>query len=351
MVRTLLQGLPVELSAWVLLAVPAASVAAALAVWLARRGRPWLPPRLTRPAPWGGSEVLVIVLLIYVVLFAFVGAWLERSEFLSHLYGPGFRLPEPGGPETRDTELAVARWELWLNVFLVPLQLAAIGLVMQLGRASGISALGLGKERLAEGVESGLVAWLVTTPVIFSADELCGLAYRWLTSRPPDIHPLTLIAHDGSLTAEWVAIALLALVGAPLIEELLFRGVLQGWFAKRLGGPEAGLATACLVSWALAPKTAPWAPLAFTVIGAIGFFMLCARRARVGLFLQPYRAIYASALLFAAAHSAVWPTPIPLFLLGLVLGYLAYRTRSLTAPLVLHSLFNAVALVALWLGA
>ena len=40
-------------------------------------------------------------------------------------------------------------------------------------------------------------------------------------------------------------------------------------------------------------------------------------------------AIYGTSLLFAAMHSGVWPSPIALFVLGLGLGWLAYRTRSL----------------------
>jgi membrane protease YdiL (CAAX protease family) len=60
------------------------------------------------------------------------------------------------------------------------------------------------------------------------------------------------------------------------------------------------------------------------------------------------RAIYAVAFLFAIVHP--WPTPIPLFLLGLTLGWLAYRTQSLIGPIVFHLLFNAVSCVALAIG-
>jgi membrane protease YdiL (CAAX protease family) len=53
--------------------------------------------------------------------------------------------------------------------------------------------------------------------------------------------------------------------------------------------------------------------------------------------------VYATALLFAACHAGAWPSPIALFVLGLGLGWLALRTRSLTGPLFVHALFNAVA--------
>jgi membrane protease YdiL (CAAX protease family) len=54
-------------------------------------------------------------------------------------------------------------------------------------------------------------------------------------------------------------------------------------------------------------------------------------------------AVFGSSVLFAAMHSAVWPSPIPLFFFGLVQGWLSYRTQSLVPSLVVHALFNAVA--------
>jgi membrane protease YdiL (CAAX protease family) len=62
------------------------------------------------------------------------------------------------------------------------------------------------------------------------------------------------------------------------------------------------------------------------------------------------RAIYATALLFGAFHAAVWPSPIALFVLGLGLGWLAWRTQSLTGPIFVHALFNAVASAVLLLS-
>ena len=61
-------------------------------------------------------------------------------------------------------------------------------------------------------------------------------------------------------------------------------------------------------------------------------------------------AVFGTALLFASIHAAVWPTPVPLFVLGLALGTLASRTGSLVGPMVLHGLFNAVTCVMLLVG-
>ena len=60
--------------------------------------------------------------------------------------------------------------------------------------------------------------------------------------------------------------------------------------------------------------------------------------------------VFGTALFFAAVHSNVWPTPVALFLLGLGLGWLAVWTRSLIAPVVVHSLFNGVSFLLLFYG-
>jgi membrane protease YdiL (CAAX protease family) len=56
-------------------------------------------------------------------------------------------------------------------------------------------------------------------------------------------------------------------------------------------------------------------------------------------------AVYASASLFALVHSSVWPSPIPLFVFGLGLGWLAVRTRGALAPAIVHGLFNTVSVL------
>ena len=50
-------------------------------------------------------------------------------------------------------------------------------------------------------------------------------------------HLLTRLARGQPLPMEWVLIVLASVVVAPILEELLFRGVLQGWSAGRPWGP------------------------------------------------------------------------------------------------------------------
>src|SRR5207302_1855546 len=80
-------------------------------------------------------------------------------------------------------------------------------------------------------------------------------------------------------------------------------------------------------------------PVAFAGVLALGLGVLW-RFTRTGA--RRARAVYATAALFAVVHSGVWPSPVPLFVLGLGLGWLAVRTNGILVPVIVHGLFNAV---------
>jgi membrane protease YdiL (CAAX protease family) len=84
------------------------------------------------------------------------------------------------------------------------------------------------------------------------------------------------------------AVAFIAVVAAPLMEELIFRVVLQGWLTTTL--PER-------------------------------------------------QALPIAAGIFAAVHG--WPDAIPLFPLALILGMVYHRTHRYFTVVVLHAIFNA----------
>lgn len=128
------------------------------------------------------------------------------------------------------------------------------------------------------GVLGFLAAWPAVLVVLLVTPSL----------RTPDsMHSLLKLLTDDApaKTIFWIALA--AIVLAPLLEELLYRVVLQG---------------------ALEARTSPAA------------------------------AIATSSLVFAFVHS--WPDSLALVPLALVLGYIYHRRRSYLAVVVVHALFN-----------
>ena len=103
-------------------------------------------------------------------------------------------------------------------------------------------------------------------------------------------------------TAGWIVVILLVVVGAPIIEELFFRGLVQGAFMRRIGSTSA---------------------------------------------------IFVTALIFCACHTLnEGPiAPMILFAPALVLGYLRVRTQRLAAGMVAHATFNGLTLCLLLIPA
>ena len=161
-------------------------------------------------------------------------------------------------------------------------------------RAHGASweTIGLSSESLAVDWRLALGGLaLVTGPLL-----LISAALNRLVSYE---HPVidTLLAEHGPVAIAIVVIT--AVIAAPIAEELFFRRILLGWIDARV--PSTG--------------------------GSV--------------------AILASAILFGLSHWGQGLAWIPLVLLGIALGELAWRRGSLMPAILLHALFNAVAVVML----
>lgn len=138
-----------------------------------------------------------------------------------------------------------------------------------------------------------LRATLLAVPVVLMLAWALGEVWIRLVPVPPEsLAPFTELTDTPS---ERLRLALFALVGAPLLEELVFRGLVQRRLELRWG-PGPG------------------------VLGA--------------------------AAIFALFHWLPWVLPVHFFL-GLAFGYAVYATRSIWAGVVLHAANNSVALLAL----
>jgi membrane protease YdiL (CAAX protease family) len=240
--------------------------------------------------------------------------------------------------------------------FACPVEIALILMILQLRTQACLYQVGFTASRFGPNVLLGFLSWLVLTPGILFLNVLTQQIYELLTPFKPEPHPIQKLMQDSPVPIDWVVTVLTAIVAAPLVEELIYRGVLQQWlrclavrsdvivgvsvvlavFSRQNGNANAVSETEHEMA------LMKFQPLIF-VAALIPIYLYIRSSQR-----NPAPgAIFASSLLFAIAHAMVWPSPIPLFPLGLALGWLAYRTQSLVPGIVFHMLFNGVALLGL----
>ncbi|GEM_PF-5624157 len=380
------------------------ALAAALgAFYLHRTAGNWLPlPRLRR-GRWTGGEVVFCILLAQVLPIIFVLA-LDEVDFFFRIFEMHVQ--------------PMLRQILMLAPLTITLLFAIHFWVLHRVHGTHPTHVGLTLARWRSNVRLGLTAFCLATPVVLGLYVLALLVtIHW----PQQFEEL---ARQGLFRFEWVFLGLHAVVFAPLLEEWLFRGLLQGWLrrASPLGhlvvagcalaagslpfyysleqraahpalvrGLEAGAPQALA---AIDPQPPPilWESLVFAIV-MVGIYVAGELKLWWPVFQSGLRhfveqptanelgvssdaeelegetpvllpdgprweafklanarwAIVGSAVLFALSHEA-WPSAVALMPLGMVLGWLAYRTQSLIPGIVLHALFNAVAFVVLFLS-
>ena len=150
--------------------------------------------------------------------------------------------------------------------------------------------------KLFRGIGIGLTGFLVVQPFLWLAAivEKSAERHGWI----PEIPVQQLLQVILETRSAWVVAlaAIVAVVVAPISEEMLFRGFLQ-------------------------PALGRWT----------------GRRP----------AILLGAAFFAAAHMDLYAMPA-LLALGIALGYVYDRTRSLAAPVALHMAFNGMTLLSVF---
>ncbi len=139
----------------------------------------------------------------------------------------------------------------------------------------------------------GLGGYLVATPIVL----LVSIVNDKIWHGQGGSNPILSIVLDSQDNSAFIFFMLTAAVAAPLFEEYLFRGFLMPSLTR---------------------------------------------------YLPPWQAIIWSGVIFAAAHLSLSEL-LPLAVLGVILGYVYYRTGNLWASMLLHSLWNGGSLLTLYL--
>ncbi len=176
-----------------------------------RAGLPLIPQAATRPVPWSGIDVAVVV-LAYVAAATLASAALGKSPMLESMLAAN-------------------------SVINVAVSLVAIGWLML--RGADLTDLGLAPVRPRRDLELALAGWaFVLAPLLALAAALNAVVtYE---------HPVVALLGENRSLAAVATVVIAAVVAAPIAEELFFRRILLGWLDKAL--PSDSGAPAILVS-------------------------------------------------------------------------------------------------------
>ncbi len=191
-----------------------------------------------------------------------------------------------------------------------------------------------GWSHVAWGVLAGVAGFLGIQVVLGILLTLLG------ETDPPEQDLLTAVGADPVVT---VLVVVVAVVLAPIGEELFFRGILFQALRRRIG-----LWGAALIS------SAVFGAIHFEVVGAQVFPAVLAAVVLLSLAVVPrfplllrivLGALGLAALAFGVAIGGWAPvlTPTGLALLGFLLAVAFHRTGNLLVPIVGHATFNAIA--------
>ena len=173
---------------------------------------------------------------------------------------------------------------------------------------------GLDKTQWLAGIIKGFKGFCMWVPLVWL---LQSLLVRFIKYQHPSFDRVNESGEFLTLTDVWITAVLLA----PIIEEILFRGVLQSWLQR--------FSSATLQN-----------PTGFVTGGPDEID-------RLQLTASPpckihWPAILITAAVFGLAHYSQGPAPYSLFVLSLGLGYLYQRSGNLLACIIMHMILNAI---------
>lgn len=331
--------------------------AGSLGVWFVvmrrlRRGQPILAFEPRRPVPWQGVD-LAFILLSFVLIPALVLlAFLGPSRAAHTAAKPGApELTQKAPAETAPAEEKHAAADVSSEVFEADavgkllFSAIAIGWVVFRVRANP-KDLGFDLSHVSSDLVLGVATFLATIlPVTLIQDFLEDTKIR------PYVHPLISALKNHPNLWMFAVVGVSAVIVAPLVEELLFRVLIQGCLemveTKRRILLNAARSMAAAVSRRAAadPTISAGANENSHLPQEDNHDAAAELAAATGPSAWP---IIVSSALFALIHLGQGLAPIPLFPFALILGYVYQRTHRIWPSLIAHLLLNATSLVTLW---
>ncbi len=322
-------------------------------------GRPVLAWEPRYPVPWGmwaGMPAALLAMLAVLAAFAPGNQVAPLDEPIAAA------TEEATGDETNRVDTSrMLRGALMASAFMLVLLLCILVVVTNLCPTT-TSDLGLPQSmpQLWSDVRLGMLAAVAALLPVLVAVNVAA----WLFGDPS--HPLIDQMKEHPHISIFAMAAFSAVVVAPLVEEVLFRLLLQGGLEKWEDVTAGLLPLEVLL------------PAPHVVVGADGEASVLEPGRNPDDDQEPdeqddepnpyqtptsddelprmlivghrppghgWRSIAISSGLFAAAHAGQGSSPIPLFVLAIMLGYLYQRTHRIVPSIVAHATFNLISVV------
>jgi membrane protease YdiL (CAAX protease family) len=295
-----------------------------------RPGQPWVAYEPRRPVPWGLVDVLLAVGLLIVC-----------SSVALALAGVPPQEQTRSGPPALEPDLQASAIYSQAAVSLAVICLSAVAILWR--HRADRRELGWAVDRIGSDVRLGIVAFLALAPPVY---VLQIVLVTWFKSH----HPLVEMLRKDPQPHLIVACIVSAVVVAPVAEEYLFRGLLQGWLERLATGRDhsrelfVGGRTEAVDIQPSEKSPAEnfessnsYSALRVSPAQGIAEAMHDFDPATN----VAYWPMAVSAMIFALLHLSHGPDWIPLFFLAMGLGYLYRQTHRILPSIVVHFLLNA----------
>jgi membrane protease YdiL (CAAX protease family) len=306
------------------------SIAACIHVFSMRRNGPVVPYESRRPVPWGPVGSLLVLLLLMTLGYQVIAGDRRAVDVVEN------------SPKTLSSFDLISSMLAQLIIVLVCLFIVAMfcnASARDLGLASS------NRQRLRD-VSIGAAACLASlAPVFFTQFAMMYFFFpEKMQSGQPLVKQLMANPDPTMLIVGGVATVIMA----PICEEITFRLLFQGWL-ERWEDERLGWRTPTSETPPSPGESQPLAELTKQVeLSSKPLPEPVPPRKGVGGLAYGWFPIFVSAAAFGLAHYGEGPEPVPLFLFGLVLGYLYQRTHRILPGIVAHALFNLFTMIILW---
>lgn len=303
-----------------------------LALWRLLAGKPLIAYEPRRRVPWGAVDLALAIFLLYSTV-------LVSRQLLAWTYGIGVAA-DPASLTPREQALVILAASI-----ASALTVATVVVAIVLHTCSTERDLGVSFRHIRRDVGLGVMAFMMLAPPVLAIQSL--LVRFW-----PSAHPLIELVKEQPDAQRFAIVGFAAVLVAPLVEEFMFRVLLQGWLEKlsKFQGPREHLllgtprlptvadeAATQIVEDRANKDANPYLPPQLEYeLAAPNVEYRGDKDARPTIW-----PILVSAALFSLVHFSHGPDWVALFVLAIGLGYLYQRTHRVLPGIVVHFLLNA----------